>query len=145
MIGEATEEGLDELYQGYVEQFTWNPEKTHEEILHGGLTAALVGGFLGGGMSGLSVAGLKQQMDQELATRTVAEGVARARASKIPNAPETTAALRGAWVSKQQGVSTDAAPQSTDSARATVAQVSADAKSTIEGCFLRQLASLHSQ
>ena len=53
-VGEAVEESLDEVYQGYLEMGYWNPDKSHEEVLYGGLVAGLTGGFFGGGMSGIS-------------------------------------------------------------------------------------------
>lgn len=71
--GEFVEESLDELWQGVVEAKTWNPDKTAEEILNGGLVAGMVGSLLGGGMSGIQLAAFRGSMEVEEGQRTAVD------------------------------------------------------------------------
>jgi hypothetical protein len=57
-VHEMSEEGLDQLGQGFVERLTFNPKKTIADIAEETLMAGLAGGLLGGGANvGFGLAG----------------------------------------------------------------------------------------
>lgn len=68
---EAAEESLDQLGQGVLERFTFNPKKTVRQIMTESVAAGLVGGIVGGGVAGLREAG--GRIAQSIANRPQSE------------------------------------------------------------------------
>ena len=90
---EALEEGTDQIGQGFIESFSYNPDKTIEEALGESVEAALIGGVLGGAFGGV------QQLSE---ARTDAQNQTIAREIQ-KNVPSVTATAIDAAVSAVDG------------------------------------------
>ena len=135
-LGEMVEETSDEMAQGMIELATWNPEKTGEEIVMGGIIAGLVGGVLGGGVTTLSAGkqSLYQTASLEHARQSKYREYYEAVKTKLGVGTEATAA---ALEARATGVETAVEPAAMAEAGSERAATSAGVE-IIEGGFDEQ-------